>query len=47
MKSPHDLKLRQSDVSLDHVERRVAEDPLKAEDVAAVDEVAPGERVAE
>ena len=39
--------LGQRDIALDHVERRVAEDPLEAEHVAAVDEVAPGERVAE
>ena len=34
-------------VALDHVERRVAEDTLEAEDVTTVHEVAPGERVAE
>jgi hypothetical protein len=39
------LKRRQRDVGLDHVERRVAADLLEAEGIAAVDEVAPGERV--
>src|SRR6266498_1253688 len=47
MEPPDDLQLRQRHVALDHVERRVAEDPLEAEHVAAVDEVAPGEGVAE
>src|SRR5438034_2623712 len=42
-----EIDVGQRDVALDHVERRVAEDPLEAEHVAAVDEVAPGERVAE
>lgn len=39
--------LRQRHVAADHIERGVAEDLLEAEYVAAVDEVAPGERVAE
>ena len=34
-------------VALHHVQRRVAEDPLEAEHIAAVDKVAPSERVAE
>lgn len=37
----------QCHVALDHVERGVAQDPLQAEHVAAVDEVAPGEGVAQ
>jgi len=43
----HEVGLGQTDVAADHVERRVAEDLLEAEHVATVDEVAPGERVAE
>jgi hypothetical protein len=35
-----EVDVGQGDVALDHVERRVAEDPLKAEHVAAIDEVA-------
>ena len=41
-----EIRVRQRDVALDHVERGVAEDSLEAEGVAAVDEVAPGGRVA-
>jgi len=37
-----EVGLRQADVAPDHVERRVAEDPLEAEHVTAVDEVAFG-----
>jgi hypothetical protein len=43
----HEIGLGQADVAADHVERRVAQDLLKAERVAAVDEVAASERVAE
>src|SRR5665811_1013154 len=43
----HQVGVRQRDVALDHVERRVAEDLLQAEGVAAVDEVAPGKSVTE
>jgi hypothetical protein len=46
MKTARDLNLSERDVALDHVERRVAEDPLQAEHVAAVDQVAPGETYA-
>src|SRR5713226_9758152 len=42
-----EVDVGQRHVALHHVERRVAEDPLEAEDVTAVDEVASGERVAE
>jgi hypothetical protein len=42
-----EVGLRQRHVATDHVERGVAEDLLEAEHVAAVDEVAPSERVAE
>ena len=42
-----EVDVGQRHVALDHVERRVAEDPLEAEHVTAVDEVAPGKRVAE
>jgi hypothetical protein len=37
----------QADVTADHVERRVAEDLMEAEDAAAVEEIAACERVAE
>jgi hypothetical protein len=43
----HQIGLGQADVTADHVECRVAEDLLEAEHVAAVDEVAAGERVAD
>lgn len=42
-----EVDIGESDVALDHVQRRVAEDPLEAEHIAPVDEVAPGEGVAE
>ena len=42
-----EVDVGEGDVPLDHVEGRVAEDPLEAEHVTAVDEVASGERVAE
>jgi hypothetical protein len=42
-----EIRVRQRDVPLDHVEGRVAEDSLEAEGIAAVDEVAPGKRVAQ
>ena len=41
------VSLGQRHVAANHVERRVAEDLLEAEHVAAVDEVAASERVAE
>jgi hypothetical protein len=41
----HQIGLGQADVAADHVERRVAQDLLEAERVAAVDEVAACERV--
>ena len=43
--TPADELVRQRDMALDHVERRMAEDLPKAEGVAAVEEVAPGEGV--
>jgi hypothetical protein len=42
----HEIDVSEGDVALDHVERGVAEYPLEAEHVAAIDEVAPSERVA-
>jgi hypothetical protein len=41
-----EIRVRQRHIALDHVECGVAEDSLEAERVAAVDEVAPGGRVA-
>ncbi len=43
----YQIGLGQADVAADHVERRVAEDLLEAEYVAAVDEIAASERMAE
>lgn len=43
----HEVDVGERDVALDHVERRVPEDPLEAEHVATIDQVAPGEGVAE
>ena len=43
----HEIGLGQADVAADHVERRVAEDLLEAEHVAAVDEIPPSKRMAE
>jgi hypothetical protein len=42
-----DLVGVEADVAANHVERRVAEDPLEAEQVATVEQVELGERVAE
>jgi hypothetical protein len=41
------IGVRQGHVAADHVERRVAEDPLEADHVATVEQVELGERVAE
>lgn len=41
-----DVRRRQRDVAPHHLERRMAEDLLQTENVAAVDEVASRERVA-
>jgi hypothetical protein len=41
-----DVSVRQCDIPSNHIETRVAKDPLKGEHVAAIDKVVVGERVA-
>jgi hypothetical protein len=47
VKSTDRFEAREVDIAADHVERGVAQDLLEAEYVAAVDEIAARERVAE